>query len=185
MCVLWKTTNRAVENYSLYPLYISISIFFISKSKYKTQTLQYQLYISVYNNHIYTYIYIYTEWTYIDTRESGGLRHGDVSAPAARRMVRTLLWPPLPHRTLANIGPLCPSRRPLPLCLVACPLSSTATLCFLSLSLSSSTYPSLVDSLFLRHSVSRSLSSASFDSAHLGVASSSRVTRVPRCLVIF
>lgn len=46
---------------------------------------------------------------YIDTWRSGGLRHGDVSAPAARRMVRTLVWPPLPHRTLANIGPLCSS----------------------------------------------------------------------------
>lgn len=52
---------------------------------------------------------MHIQWMYIDTWRSGGLRHGDVSAPAARRMVRTLVWPPLPHRTLANIGPLCPS----------------------------------------------------------------------------
>lgn len=53
--------------------------------------------------HTHVYIHIYMN-VYRYTRESVGSRYGDVSAPAARRMVRTLLWPPLPHRTLANIG---------------------------------------------------------------------------------
>ena len=127
--------------------------------------------------YIYIYVYTYTEWTYIDTRESGGLRHGDVSAPAARRMVRTLLWPPLPHRTLANIGPLCPSR-PLPLCLVACPLS---LYCYPLFSPSPSF--SLVDSLFLHHSVSLGLSVLLSIREHISMCCV--VARIPQCLVIF
>lgn len=50
------------------------------------------------------YVCMYVVNVYRYTRETVGSRYGDVSAPAARRMVRTLLWPPLPHHTLANIG---------------------------------------------------------------------------------
>ena len=73
---------------------------------------------------------MHIQWMYIDTWRSGGLRHGDVSAPAARRMVRTLVWPPLPH-----IGQYRPSLS-LPVLLFLSALS-TALSRVLSLSLSS------------------------------------------------